>query len=76
MISNPRNKICAKAARRTEVAVKLYVHKYNDGSLKKYILWPEYMLSTGQFFSALPGRIPNKYGREKDSQRYVGGNFL
>ena len=31
------------------------------------------MVSTDQFVSAFPGQLPNTYGRDKESQQYVGG---
>ena len=44
-----------------------------DGSLNKNILCLGYMVSTDQILSALPGLLPNKYRRERESQRYVYG---
>ena len=66
----------AKATRITKAAVKKYVSKEKDGSLKKDIIRPKYVVYNDQFVSALPGRLPNTSGHEKESQKHIGGTIL
>ena len=78
-----KNAICncmactlAKQTRRPEGTVKQTIRDEKDGNLKKGILRPGSMISSDQFVSSLPGRLPNTYGREKDSEKYVGGTIF
>ena len=66
----------SKATRRNEGVMKQSVKKEKDGALKRDILRPGGCVSTDQFVSSLPGRLPNTYGKEKDSEKYVGGTIF
>ena len=78
-----KNAICkcmacqlAKQTRRPEGTVVHKLRKDKDGNLKKDNLRPGSMVSSDQFVSSLPGRLPNTYGKEKESEKYVGGTIF
>ena len=66
----------AKQTRRPEGTTKQSIRPEKDGGLKKGHLRPGSMVSTDQFVSSLPGRLPNTYGRERESDKYVGGTVF
>ena len=66
----------AKQTRRPEGTVNHQIRKNKDGNLKKNILRPGSMVSSDQFVSSLPGRLPNTYGKEAESEKYVGGTIF
>ena len=71
--------ICAayllgKSQRRTtETSV---IKRKMDMKLKQNILIPGMMVSSDQFESAVRGRLPHTYGREKDEDRFCGGTIF
>ena len=78
-----RNAICkcmacqfAKQTRRPEGTSTQKIKPEKDGNLKKGILRPGAMISSDQFVSSVPGRLPNTYGRERDSEKFVGGTIF
>ena len=78
-----RNAICkcmacqfAKQTRRPEGTSSQKIKPEKDGNLKKGILRPGAMISSDQFVSSVPGRLPNTYGRERDSEKFVGGTIF
>ena len=78
-----KNAICncmacqlAKQTRRPEGVVHQKLRKEKDGNLKKGTLRPGAMISSDQFVSSLPGRLPNTYGKEKVSEKFVGGTVF
>ena len=78
-----KNAICncmacslAKQTRSPEGTVQHTIRKSKDGNLKKGNLRPGAMVSSDQFVSSLPGRLPSSYGREKESEKYVGGTIF
>ncbi len=66
----------AKQTRKPEGTVKQSIRPEKDGGLKKGHLRPGSMVSTDQFVSSLPGRLPTSYGRERESDKYVGGTIF
>ena len=78
-----KNAICkcmacqlAKQTRRPEGTTVHKLRKEKDGNLKKGNLRPGSMVSSDQFVSSLPGRLPNTYGKEQESEKYVGGTIF
>ena len=63
-----------KQTRKTEGAVHQRICPEKDGALKKNILAVGGRVSTDQFVSSLPGRLPTTFGKENVSQQYSGGN--
>ena len=66
----------AKQTRKSEGTSTKKIKADKDGALKKNILRPGAMVSSDQFVSSVPGRLPNTYGREKESEKYVGGTIF
>ena len=66
----------AKQTRRPKETIRQELKKEKDGNLKKNQLRVGGMVSSDQFISSVPGRLPNTYGRETDSQKYVGGTVF
>ena len=60
--------------RATESTVEKTV-KAREGILKTEHLKPGDMVSTDQYVSKLPGRLPHTKGKEKDKERYQGGTI-
>ena len=52
------------------------VRKGKDGILKKGHLRPGGMVSSDQFVTFLPGRLPNTFGRENVKDKYTGGTVF
>ena len=46
-----------------------------DGNLKRHSLEVGGVISTDQFVSSVRGRLPHTFGKEKDSEKYVGGTI-
>ncbi len=66
----------AKQTRRPEGTTQTKLRPEKDGGLKKNILRPGAMISTDQFVSSVPGRLPNTYGREREQDKYSGGTIF
>ena len=66
----------AKQVRRPTGITVTKVRQGKDGALKKYNLRPGGMISSNQFVSSLPGRLPNTYGKENEKDKYTGGTVF
>ena len=64
----------AKQTKSPDGVKKMTINK--TGSLIKDNLRPGGMVSTDQFVSKLPGRLPNTYGKESDIEKYIGGTVF
>ena len=62
----------AKRTRQPEGVVNKIIKPEKDGGLKKENLAPGTMVSSDQFVSSLPGRLPNTYGCKYKSNWYNG----
>lgn len=65
-----------KQSRRPEGTVNHKIRKEKDGGLKKNMTAVGGRVSTDQFVSSLPGRLPTSYGREKEHEQYTGGTVF
>jgi hypothetical protein len=66
----------AKQTKRPEGTVKHSIRREKDGNLKKNQLRVGGMVSTDQYVSSVPGRLPHTYGKEKVHEQYVGGTIF
>ena len=66
----------AKQVRKTEGTVKHTIRKEKDGKLKEGNLRPGAMISSDQYVSSVPGRLPNTYGKETAANKYMGGTIF
>ena len=66
----------AKQVRRPTGTTVTKIRQGKDGVLKKNNLRPGGMISSDQFVSSLPGRLPNTYGKEKEKDKYTGGTVF
>ena len=66
----------AKQTRKPEGTSTNKIKVDKDGALKKNILRPGAMISSDQFVSSVPDWLPNTYGREKQSEKFVGGTIF
>ena len=65
-----------KQVRKSEEVTTERIRIDKDGNLKKDSLSVGSMVSTDQFVSSLKGRLPNTYGRESDSDKFMGGTVF
>ena len=65
-----------KQVRLNEGTVNEKIRTEKDGALKKGILAVGGKVSTDQFVSSVPSRLPHTYGKEKESEQYVGGTIF
>ena len=65
-----------KQVRKSEGTVKHKLKVEKDGNLKKDQLKPGGCVSTDQYVSSVAGRLPNTYGKERESEKYVGGTLF
>ena len=66
----------AKQTRRPEGTIKQSIRPEKDGNLKKNQLRAGGMVSSDQYVSAVPGRLPHTFGKERDHEKYVGGTIF
>ena len=66
----------AKQTRKSEGTMRQTIRKEKDGNPKKNQLRVGGMVSSDQYVSSIPGRLPNTYGKEKDHEKYVGGTIF
>ena len=66
----------AKQVRRPTGTTVTKIRHGKDGALKKNQLRPGGMVSSDQFVSSLPGRLPSTYGREQEKDKYTGGTVF
>ena len=66
----------AKQTRRSEGTVHQKIRAEKDGSLKAGNLRPGSCVSTDQYVSSVPGRLPNTYGKERTSDKLDGGTIF
>ena len=66
----------AKQVRKSEGTVKHSIRKEKDGKLKEGNLRPGAMISSDQYVSSVPGRLPNTYGKETAANKYMGGTIF
>ena len=66
----------SKQTRRPEGTVKQTIRVEKDGNLKKNHLRPGGLVSTDQFVSSVPGRLPHTFGKEKSHEKYTGGTIF
>ena len=66
----------AKQSRRPEGTVRHTIRKEKDGALKQNTLHPGAMVSSDQFVSSLPSRLPHTFGRESEKDQYSGGTVF
>ena len=75
--SNCKCQACqlGKQVRESEGVTKSTIRPEKDGNLKKNVLSVGSMVSSDQFVSSLKGRLPNTYGKENESEKFVGGTI-
>ena len=66
----------AKAKRKNKGTVRQEIRKEKDGGLKKNILRVGAMISSDQYICSTPGRLPQTYGKESESSKYIGGTIF
>jgi hypothetical protein len=66
----------SKQTRKPEGTVHQKIRINKDGALKKGNLAIGGKISTDQFVSSLPGRLPHTYGKEKSHEQYCGGTMF
>ena len=64
---------CAKQRRKTEPGVKLTPVEDEKHALKREQLYPGQRVSVDHFYSSLPGRRMETFGKEHKDQKYIGG---
>jgi hypothetical protein len=70
------DKTTCKATRKNEGVVKQSLRKEKGGALKREILCPGGYVSKDQFVSSLLEQLPNTFGKEIESEKYVGGTVF
>ena len=66
----------AKQTRKNEGAVHEKLRPNKDGALKKGLLAVGGRVSTDQFVSSVPGRLPHTFGKEKKHEQFTGGTVF
>ena len=66
----------AKQTKKPEGTVKQTIRKDKDGNLKKNQLRVGGLVSTDQYVSSVPGRLPHTFGKEKSHEKYSGGTIF
>ena len=66
----------AKQTRKPEGTIRQSIRREKDGGLKKEQLAVGGKVSTDQFVSSLPGRLPHTFGKEKQHEQFTGGTIF
>lgn len=66
----------AKQRRRSTGAIRHKIVSTHDGNLIKNNLRPGGCISTDQFVSSLPGRLPTSFGKEQAHEMFSGGTVF